>query len=372
VRLLPWVGVLLCLPAYGQASNADRVVGGGPAPEPRVSLSPTSHEHTPIPLGMRDTLRVQVSNPGTVPARIDSVRLSNDQFRAFPDTFTVAPGASATLLVVHVPTRLGPIAGGVTVHVAGRTDSSVVRLSGFGAAGGMAASTTSIDMGNVTFGSAESRPLALTNASGVPVEVTRIRSGDAQFTADRDRFTIDPGQTVPVTVRFDATSLGTKRTTLTIHHEADLDPIVVDLRADATVSIAKKSLSYGRIAVGETALLPVRIDNPSAAPVTITSITSDNPRFVPDCTTCVIPPGGSQEILVAFTPRDTQVARATLAITHNPTIFVGVVANDGPRNAAGGTDASGKSLPTVQIPFGGELLGALLCLLYMLRRRRLA
>ena len=115
------------------------------------------------------------------------------------------------------------------------------------------------------------------------------------------------------------------------------------------------------------------IDNPSGADVTITSIVSDNPRFVPDCPTCVIPAGGSVNVQIAFTPVDYSQQSAQLSITHKPTIFVGIVGNSNPRRGTSpGVDASGQPLETLQVPFGGEWLASLLICFYALVRRRLS
>ena len=73
--------------------------------------------------------------------------------------------------------------------------------------------------------------------------------------------------------------------------------------------------------------------------------------------------------MIAFTPIDGTRQEAQLAITHNPTVFVGVVANGFGQGGSPGVDAGGKPLKTFAVPFGGELLASLLICLYARHRR---
>lgn len=315
---------------------------------------------------------MQVSNAGSATATISSLDVSNDQFTATPTSFTLTPGQVQDLLVVHAPTKLGPITGRVDLHVVGLAESVPVLLSGFAASPGLTLSTTSVDFGNIAYGKPGESQFQLTNGSDLPIEINDISTGDAQFASAVNQVIVGAWQTIDIPLTFQAASLGTKTATLSVRHEASLEPLTVALRADATVSLKNSNLSFGRIGVGETALLPVTIENPSAADVTITQIISDNPRFVPDCSTCVIPAGGSQQVFIAFTPLDSSPQTAQLSITHNPTVFVGIVANNYPRTQSAGVDASGQPLETLQVPFGGEWLASILICLYAVLRRSTA
>ena len=346
--------------------------GTGGVTPPQILAQPNSHEYDPVLINTTDTLHVQISNAGAATAQISNVIVSNTQFAVTPVSFTLAPGQVQDLSVIHRPTLLGPITGKVSVHVVGLSNPVPILLSGFGASPGLTVAATDIDFGNISYSERGQARLQLTNQSDLPIDVTDISTGDAQFTHDIDQVVVGAWETIDLVLGFQASSLGTKTTTLSVRHEAALAPITVALRADATVALKNSSLSFGRTDPGRTAWLPVTIENPSGSDVTITSIISDNPRFVPDCNTCVIPANGSVDVLVAFTPLDYSQQSAQLSITHNPTIFVGIVGNNYPRQTSPGIDASGEPLETLQVPFGGEWLASLLICFYALIRRRLS
>lgn len=230
-------------------------------------------------------------------------------------------------------------------------------------------SASSVDFGLITFGQTGSASVELSNPGASPIDITGVAFSDPQFSTTATPFTLNPGQTIQIPLRFAATSLGTKTATLSIELEGDIGPVEATLQADATVALGKASMNFGQIPPGKTALLPVRIDNPSGAAVTITSIVSNNPRFVPAVTSCVIPAGGFHNVMISFTPTDGTRQDAQLAITHNPTVFVGVVANSAGQAASAGVDAVGNPLKTFAVPFGGEWLASLLICLYALRLR---
>mgnify|MGYP003978014191 CR=1 FL=1 len=356
------------------ASNDDRVVIGGlvVVDPPELVAQPNSYEFDPVLVGGTDTLIVTLSNPGTVAAQISDVTVSNGEFHVTPTSFTVDPSNEQQLIVVHAPTRTGPITGQVRIDVVDLEADVTVNMSGFAASAGLTLSATSVDFGLLTYGEVGSRQIELSNLSDIPIDVTDISISDSQFSTPIVPFTLAPWQVTTMPLSIEATSLGTKTATLSIRHEGDPQPVDISLRADATIALGSVNLNFGRIPPGETALLPVTVDNPSGADVTITSITSDNPRFVPDHSTCVIPAGGSVDIMIAFTPTNFSRQEATLSITHNPTVFVGVLANPFGRGASAGVDASGNPLNTLQVPFGGEWLASILICLYALFRRRTA
>jgi hypothetical protein len=76
------------------------------------------------------------------------------------------------------------------------------------------------------------------------------------------------------------------------------------------------------------------------------------------------------DVMIAFTPTDFSRQEATLSVTHNPTVSIGVLANPFGRGASAGVDASGNPLNTLQVPFGGQWLASVLICLYALLRRR--
>jgi hypothetical protein len=114
--------------------------------------------------------------------------------------------------------------------------------------------------------------------------------------------------------------------------------------------------------------MPVTISNPSLVPVTITSVVSDNPVFIPDQTTFAIPAGGSQVIHVTFAPPRAGTYTGHLRVTHNPTVII-TLSGVSPGSTEVTSPGSEKRR-RVEVPFGGEALMVLTVGLYGLLRRR--
>jgi hypothetical protein len=239
----------------------------------------------------------------------------------------------------------------------------------------------SLDFGTVDVDDDSTAAIQISNAGAADLILFSISSGDARFAAQHVSLPADlvvpPGDSRPVTVTFSPDTGGALATTVDLVHNDVSSPTLI-LLSGADVALANPaqvlplSVDFGSIVPGKTALLPLTIDNPSVAAVTITSIVSDNPAFVPDCSTCVIAAGDQQTIYVTFRPTSTQAQSARLSITHNPRLIVNLVANGFKDDFSQSLDADGKPPQTMAVPFGGEWLAGLLFCLYALIRRRAA
>jgi hypothetical protein len=237
----------------------------------------------------------------------------------------------------------------------------------------------SLDFGTVDVDDDSTAAIQISNAGAADLILFSISSGDARFAAQYVSLPADlvvpPGDSRPVTVTFSPDTGGALATTVDLVHNDVSSPTLI-LLSGADVALANPaqvlplSVDFGSIVPGKTALLPLTIDNPSVAAVTIISIVSDNPTFVPDCSTCVIAAGDQQTIYVTFRPTSTQAQSARLSITHNPRLIVNLVANGFKDDFSQSLDADGKPPQTMAVPFGGEWLAGVLFCLYALIRRR--
>ena len=336
-------------------------------------MTPASLDFGSIAAGSDSTANLTIANTGAADLVVNSITSDDAHYTALPANLVVPPGSSGAIAVQFAPDTGGALAA--TLELLHNDPDSPTRLDLTGTATVTSVpvqiTPASIDFGHVKYGDVGASSLQLINGNSSPVTISSIGSSDPQFSCAVSSTVLAPGETQSVALSFNATSLGTKTATLSIQQSGVSQPLTLPLRADATVGLNISRLDFGSIQPGKAAFLPLRIDNPSGAPVTISSILSDNPKFVPDCTTCVIPAGDSQTIYVTFTPTDTKPQSARLSITHNPTLIVNISANGFNRDFSQVLDAGGKPLQTMAVPFGGEWLAALLICLYAATRRRL-
>ena len=354
------------------AANSNRVVIDGL--QPRIEVTPLGLDFGAVAVGDNSAAALLVANLGAADLVIGTITTDDSRFTALPADLVISPGNNSPVAVTFTPDAGGALAANLELVHNGQDNPTQVGLTGSGTVTSTAVQITpmNVDFGNIKFGEIGQTSIDLTNESSGTITISSISSSDPQFSYDVSSATLAPGETRPVALYFTAASLGTKTATLTVQQDGTSPPIALPLRADATVALNISSLNFGSIEPGRAAFLPLTIDNPSAAPVTITSILSNNPAFIPDCTTCVIPAGGSETIHVTFTPTSVLAQSAQLSITHNPTLIVNLSANGFNRDFSQTLDADGKPLQTMAVPFGGEWLAALLVCCYALCRRRFA
>lgn len=95
-------------------------------------------------------------------------------------------------------------------------------------------------------------------------------------------------------------------------------PVIIDITAVPNIAFSDTVLDFERVIVGTSRTVPFKIINRSLQePLMVSGISSDNPSFLPDSTTTVVPPGGRSVINVTFTPGSHGTSSGTITITSN-------------------------------------------------------
>jgi uncharacterized repeat protein (TIGR03803 family) len=208
---------------------------GGTGIAPVAILAPASLAFV-APLNVASAAqRVTVSNTGTAPLTITSIRLGGanpGQFAlgtAQPGgcgtgaTGALAAGASCTIDVTFVPTRAAPLAktATVAVNVAAPATSQAVALTGNIVVPTFTMAPSSLGFGNQARNTA-SPPQAVTVQNTSPAPLTGIRIGfgganPGQFTQTNDcGTTLAAGASCTIQVTFQPTSVGAKTANLRV------------------------------------------------------------------------------------------------------------------------------------------------------------
>ena len=351
-----------------QLTGSPSVVSmAGTGVTPGIGVSSSTLSFGDVTLGASSSQSLTVSNLGSSLLTISSITCTNSQFAADITFFSVSPGGSQVVVVTFAPMATGAQSGTLSITHNDAGSPSPVAVSGTGINPGIVLSRSDIGFGNVTLGGTKSVPLGVANISTVPVNISDISSSDPQFTPGVTSLVIAPGACDTIYTTFLPADLGSKSGILQITHDAPGGLSQVPMSGDATVDIPQVSVNFGTASEDAPSAMPVGVANPSLAPVTITSVVSDNPQFVPKETTFVIPPGGNHVLEVVFTPTGPGIHLATLAITHNPTVYMvltGIGAGGQFHGAVKGNDPR-----SLVVPFGGEVLMALAICLHALFRR---
>jgi hypothetical protein len=189
-----------------------------------------------------------------------------------------------------------------------------------------------IDFGNVNVGQFSDQTITITNqASSNATLAGSVGALSASFSVQSGggAFSLTPGQSVTVTVRFSPAAEGAAATNLSIIHNAtnQTNPASIPLIGTGVtpgihISVNPASLNFGNVTVGQSTSRNITILNQAnstgpltgsvGAPTGPFSIVSGGGPFN-------LPPGQSQIVTVSFSPAVSGASSDILFITHNAT-----------------------------------------------------
>jgi hypothetical protein len=188
----------------------------------------------------------------------------------------------------------------------------------------LALSSSALDFGAVTLGQAADRDLLLRNTGTVSLLVSSIETGGVfRVVSPAAPFSIAPGLSTGVTVRFTPTSTGAQSGVLTI---VSNDPrngrAAVTLSgtasgaAAAPLALSSSTLEFGNLAINTTRDAGVVIVNPTSGTVQLTTVLSNNPVFavVNPTLPYSLAAGMNTPLIVRFAPTAVGPQSATLTI----------------------------------------------------------
>ncbi len=221
---------------------------------------------------------------------------------------------SGTLpLVVQFPGDSSPPVG---LYVNGNVASAPV----------IGVAPTSLTFPNVIIGQNTSLSLTVSNTGTAALTVSAIGGSNTVFsvTSPAIPFTIQPGGTVAVTVRFAPTAAGPASGTFTISSNDPNHPSVSlpvsgtgTTAAAPSITTSPTSLNFGSVTVGKPQSLTLAIGNSGNATLSVSSISSSNALFTPSGTSASVAAGATFNLSVQFAPTAAGAQTGTLTLTTN-------------------------------------------------------
>ena len=318
-------------------------VGGLAYPDTTIGATPALANNMPGGI-------VTLTNSGSGALTISSISTSTD-FIVDPagtcKTGSLAAGQNCTLIVKFSPTAPGARTGSLTIAHNAAASPATIALKGNGLATIKPAATlspASLDFGNVQVGTSSAlQSVTLHNGGGKVLTITAIQqTGSSEFVrggtclagqvAAGSSCTIDvtftpssalaTAKTAAITVVDDAGDIANSQQTLNLSGIGTSGVI-------AAPSIAPASLDFGSQGLNTSSTTKIStITNGSSTDVlSITALTiigSDAADFAMDVatvnacsTTTPVPPSGSCDVVVTFTPTNAGALSANVAVTTN-------------------------------------------------------
>jgi len=184
-------------------------------------------------------------------------------------------------------------------------------------------SPSNLNFGTVSIGQLETQAVTITNTGQTSATITAISVTNSEFLVSGIDLplALAAGQSVSVSIIFAPTATGNTHGRVIFSSNAsnpNLQLYVLGSGATAEVLTASpSSLSFGQVAVGTSATLPVALTNPGASAETLTALQLSGTGFSVSGPTfpLALSPGQSLTLDVTFSPQTSSVASGSILIS---------------------------------------------------------
>ncbi|MBC8144192.1 MAG: choice-of-anchor D domain-containing protein [bacterium] len=258
--------------AYGPNCDSGRIhvelIAAGTGPD-LLSFGPTFNPLICADETSRDTI-VTILSAGSTPLVIDGATITNDAGGAFSVVFTqpitVAEGEDTTIAVRFAPVLPGDYTAELRISSNVRDGITIIPLSGRRESVVMAASPSSLTLGPLVFNSPADASVDITNSGTVPLDMNASSARGIVDVTSQPRFTIAPGMTSTVAVRFDASIGGRTHDTIIVLDELCGTTLRIPIQMEVILPLAAHiTLPHEITRPGHRVSLPIRISITDAA-----------------------------------------------------------------------------------------------------------
>src|SRR5271168_5059651 len=239
-----------------------------------LTVSPTSITFGSVAVGSTATQAVKLTNTGNGSASISKMAFSGTgvSVSGLTTPMTLAAGQATSFTVTYKPSSPGTLGGTVSITSNASDPSVVIDLSATAtstAVADLTVSPTSITFGSVAVGSTATQAVKLTNTGNGSASISKMAFSGTGVSVSglTTPMTLAAGQATSFTVTYKPSSPGTLGGTVSITSNASDPSVVIDLSATATstavadLTVSPTSITFGSVAVGNTATQTVKLTN---------------------------------------------------------------------------------------------------------------
>jgi Abnormal spindle-like microcephaly-assoc'd, ASPM-SPD-2-Hydin len=222
----------------------------GTGTQPEIGAIPSSAPFGNVTVGNTNSQTITLTNGGTANLTISQGSVSGNGFKitGLSTPLTIQPGGNATFNAVFTPTGAGKVTGAVSLANDAPSSPYTIALSGTGVTQTqvLTFNVSGLSFGNVSVGSNSSLPATLTNTGNASVTVSSSNTTGAGFTVSgvSPGETLNPNQSIPVTVQFAPSAAGAVNGNLTIVSNATDSPTSIGLTGTGTQQAATVALGW--------------------------------------------------------------------------------------------------------------------------------
>lgn len=370
------------------ATNTVSLAGTGVAVvvgAPSASLSSTALSFASTTVGATASPQtITLTNTGTVALILGATWITGAEFSVVSNTcsvgISVAPNANCTLSVNFIPTAAGARSGSVTINHNASPATSVVALTGTGAAVVVTAPAATLSSAALTFASATvgsvatAQTVSLTNSGTAPLLLGATTVSNADFTIVSTTCTagvsVAPAASCTLSISFTPSAAGARSGTVTINHNATPAASLVTLSGTGVTvtvgapaaSLSSTALSFASTNVATTASAQsVTLTNTGTVPLVLGTTTVTGAEFTVISNTCTaglsLAASGTCLLSVGFTPSAAGARTGLITISHNASPSTSTISLSGTGVIApAGTPV--VSVSSSAVAFAGTMVGA--------------
>ncbi|MFT5140809.1 MAG: hypothetical protein ACI9CB_002474 [Rhodothermales bacterium] len=280
-------------------SSPDNVAVTGTGTVPKVTLSPDHMMFEPQAVGTNALPQTLViTNTGKADLVISALNSTLPDFTLISENCvgkTLASGSTCQILVGFIPGRDGGISSAIEINSNASTspDNVIVSGTGIGSAAELL-SPTELHFGPQPLGTPTAPSVVtVTNSGSANLNIASLSSDNTEYVIVSDECTgqsIAPSGTCQFSVQFNASFLGIQIGHITITSDASTSPDHVALTGTGiapSVLLSSTNINFGPLPVGVPSTpQTISATNTSSAPLSISSIDSDNAEFSFSADTC--------------------------------------------------------------------------------------
>src|ERR1700735_3040913 len=227
------------LTVTSNAANSPDSIGwsaiGTVASSPKLTLSPSSVSFGEVPTGATTTQTIRVANSGDSTLTISSVSATGSGISLSGITvpLNIGAGQSATLTASLKLTSAGAASG--AIKIASNASGSPAQISWSATAQAsvitLSSSPSSLSFGNVTVGTTDTLQATIKNTGNSNANISKISVSGSGFSLNgsASSATLDPGQSLTLSVSFDPKAAGANSGMLTISSNASTPQLGIAL-----------------------------------------------------------------------------------------------------------------------------------------------
>jgi ligand-binding sensor domain-containing protein len=290
---------------------------------PVISVSPDTLDFGYVEIGKTLTDTITVRNTGTAELLIAGSALTGSDtalFSVVSQEFMLMPEEEHDILVEFSPINVGEYTADLNLNTT--LGTVTIRLHGFGAAPAIAMSPDTLQFGRIEIGRTAVETVQVSNVGTAILYISSSvlsGAGVEHFSVPSQTFSLLPGNSHPVQVRFSPHAVGVVLAFLDLNTSVGVARVT--LRGTGfppVITILPDTLDFFNVDVGTAVTDTIRIINTSLLPLdisgsTVSGVNAEN-FFVPE-QSFVLAPDSSQNIYVQFNPNVLGRFTAELALT---------------------------------------------------------